>query len=291
MVILAAIWGSSFMFARIAVGEFGAIPLSAVRSSVAAITLFPLMLVKGQWRAFRDNWRHFVVLGLISTALPFSLITVTTQFATAGFASILNSLTPIVSAAIAWAWLKEQLSGAAVVGIGLSFVGVLSMVTDTQSIDTGVAILPVLTGFGAAFFYGLTGNYSRRFVHHVPTIAQATGCQVFAALFLAVPALLLWPDHGISSAGWTYAVVLGLLCTGVAFILYFTLLANIGVARTVIVTYLIPVFAMLWGFLFLGETITLSMLAGAGLIMTGIALTTGLVGVLARRKDKRVYEN
>lgn len=275
------------MFARLSVGEFGAIPLSAVRSGVAAITLFPLMLLKGQWAGFRDNLRHFMVLGLISTALPFSLITVTTQFATAGFASILNSLTPIVSAAIAWAWLREDLSVAAMIGIGLSFFGVVSMVTDTQSIDADVALLPVLTGFGAAFFYGLTGNYSRRFVHHVPTIAQATGCQVFAALFLMPPAFLLWPDHAISTPGWIYAVVLGLLCTGVAFILYFTLLASVGVARTVIVTYLIPVFAMLWGFLFLDESITLSMLAGATLIMSGIALTTGLL----RRRPKRITDD
>jgi len=282
MIILAAIWGSSFMFARLSVGEFGAIPLSAVRSLVAALTLFPLMLWKGQWAGLRDNLGHFAVLGLISTALPFTLLTVTTQFATAVFASILNALPPIVSAIIAWLWLKEYLSAPAMAGIGLSFAGVLSLVTDTQSVDTGNILLPILTGFGAAFFYGLTGNYSRKFVHHVPTIAQATGCQVFAALFMIPPALFLWPEHAISASGWTNAVILGLLCTGIAFILYFSLLGSIGVARTVIVTYMIPVFGMFWGFVFLDETITLSMLAGAALILSGIALTTGLI----KRKPK-----
>lgn len=287
LVILAAIWGSSFLFARISVGEFGAIPLSAARSLIAALTLVPILLWSGQWPHFRDNWRHFVMLGLISTALPFTFITLTTQFATAGFAAVLNSLMPILSAAIAWAWLKESLSVAAVIGIALSFIGVVAMITDTQSIETGHLWLPVLTGFGAAFFYALTGNYARRYVPHVPSIAQATGCQVFAAAFLIPPALFLWPDQAISAAGWTNAVILGVMCTSLAFILYFHLLGNVGVARTAIVTYLIPVFAMLWGFLFLGEVVTLEMGAGTALILTGIALTTGMF----RRRPKRMYED
>lgn len=284
MVILAAIWGSSFLFARISVGEFGAIPLSAARSLVAALTLFPLMVIKGQWPYFRDNWKHFIVLGLISTALPFTFITISTQFSTAGFASILNSLTPIMSAGVAWIWLKEYLSIPAMIGIGLSFVGVLFMITDTQSIATDFILLPVLTGLGAAFFYALTGNYSRKFVQNVPSVAQATGCQVFAALFLIPPALYLWPENDISPGGWMNAVILGLMCTSLAFILYFYLLKNIGVARTVIVTYMIPIFGMLWGYLFLDEIITTKMFMAAILILSGIALTTGL---LKRRDRKR----
>jgi drug/metabolite transporter (DMT)-like permease len=219
------------------------------------------------------------VLGLISTALPFTFITISTQFSTAGFASILNSLTPILSAGVAWVWLKEYLTVPAVIGIGLSFSGVLIMITDTQSISASAEffLLPVLSGLGAAFFYALTGNYSRKFVPDVPSITQATGCQVFATLFLIPPALYLWPDNAISLAGWTNAVILGLMCTSLAFILYFYLLKNIGVARTVIVTYMIPVFGMLWGFLFLDEIITGKMMIGAALILTGIALTTGLL--------------
>jgi len=287
MVVLAAIWGSSFLFARLSVGEFGAIPLSAVRSLIAALTLFPIMMSKGQWPYFRDNWKHFIVLGLISTALPFTFITISTQFSTAGFASILNSLTPIMSAGIAWVWLKEYLSVSAVIGIGFSFIGVLIMITDTQSISAEFFLLPVLTGLGAALFYALTGNYSRKFVHGVPSVAQATGCQVFAALFLIPPALYLWPENSITTRGWTNAVILGLMCTSVAFILYFYLLKNIGVARTVIVTYMIPVFGMLWGYLFLDEVITYKMSVGAALILSGIALTTGLI----KRRNRKVHEN
>jgi len=279
------------MFARISVGEFGAIPLSAARSSIAATVLFSIMVASGHWQQFRQYWKHFIVLGLISTALPFTFITISTQLSTAGFASILNSLTPIMSATIAWIWLKEYLSVPAILGIGLSFVGVLFMVTDTQSIASELIVLPVLAGLAAAFFYGLTGNYSRKFTEGVPPIVLATGCQVFAALFMIPPALFLWPDNPISTAGWINAAVLGLLCTAVAFILYFYLLENVGVARTVIVTYMIPVFGMLWGYLFLDETITLSMVSGAALILTGIALTTGMAGKILGKKPAPEYEN
>jgi len=288
LVVLAAIWGSSFMFARISVGEFGAIPLSAARSTIAALTLYAIMVMSGKAGQFWRHWKHFCVLGLISTALPFTFITITTQFSTAGFASILNALTPIMSAGVAWVWLRENLTMTMMVGIGLSFVGVIVMITDTQSVSTDLVFLPVLFGLLSAFFYGLTGNYSRKFMTGVPSIVLATGCQVFAALFMVPPALFLWPDHAISTAGWINATVLGLLCTGLAFILYFHLLEHIGVARTVIVTYLIPVFGMLWGFIFLDESITHSMIGGAALILSGIALTTGLVDNLRRRKVETV---
>ncbi len=287
MVALAAIWGSSFLFARLSVGEFGAIPLTAVRSVIAALTLLPIMIWTGQWHYFTGNLKHFMVLGLISTALPFTFLTITTQYSTAGFASVMNSLTPIMSAGVAWVWLKEYLSVSAVVGIGLSFAGVLVMITDTQSISAEFFLLPVITGMAAALFYALTGNYSRKFVPDVPSVAQATGCQVFAALFMIPPALYLWPENTISTGSWMSAVILGLMCTSVAFILYFYLLKNIGVARTVIVTYMIPVFGMLWGYLFLNEIITVKMMAAAALILTGIALTTGLI----KKRPRRIYED
>ncbi len=284
LLILGAIWGSSFLFARITVGEFGAIPLSAVRSLIAAAVLFPMMLLSGGWKQFVAYWKHFIVLGLISTALPFTFITLTTQYSTAGFASILNSFTSIMSALIAWIWLKEYLSIQAILGICLSFIGVVIMVVDTQSISSELILLPVLTGLGAAFFYGLTGNYSKKYTDGLPSIVSATGCQVFAALFLVPPAIFLWPDNTISTGGWINAVILGLMCTALAFILFFQLLEKIGIVRTMIVTYLIPLFGVFWGFLFLDELITLNITIGAMLILAGVAMTTGVLSYFLQKK-------
>lgn len=270
------------MFTRLSVHEFGPIPLTAVRSAIAAATLLPVLFISGNWPVFQRCWPHLAVVGLISTALPFSCITITTLHTSAGFAAILNSLTPIFSAAIAWFWIKEYLNIPAIIGIGLGFAGVVIMVTDTQTITSDYVLLPIFTGIAAATFYGLTGNYSRRFLTGISPIAIAAGCQFFAALALFPVAFVLWPEAAITPAGWMSAVVLGIVCTGMAFLLYFHLLANVGVAKTVIVTYLIPVFAMLWGFLFLGEGVTGKMLGGAFFILTGITLTSG---ILRRRRE------
>lgn len=272
--VLAAIWGASFLFIRMAVPDFGPAPLSATRSSIAALTLTPLMLLKGQWPVFRQYWKHLLVIGLISTALPFSFLSISTQYTSAGFASILNALTPLFSALVAWLWLKEYLTPAVVIGILLGFGGVLVMVFDRETISSSFALLPILAGLAGTFLYGLTGNYSRRFMVGVPVLTISAGSQIFATLLLLPVAVLQWPAAPIPLASWLLACVLGMLCTGVAHLLYFGLLETVGVARTVIVTYLVPVFAMLWGYLVLDEGVTLKMLTGAACILTGIGLTT-----------------
>lgn len=274
LISLGAIWGGSFLFIRMAVGDFGAIPLTASRSLIAALTLTPLMLWSGKGHLFLKYWPHLLVLSLISTALPFIFLSISTQYTSAGFASILNALTPIFSAIIAWLWLKEYLSIAAMTGIAASFGGVMVMVLDKDTIDASFALLPILAGLAATFMYGLTGNYSRKLLPGLSPLVVSAGCQIFSALLLAPFAYVQWPEAPIPLSSWALAAVLGVVCTGTAFIIYFHLLEKIGVARTVVVTYLSPVFAMVWGFMFLDEIITLKMLIGAVCIMLGIGLTT-----------------
>lgn len=277
LVILGSLWGSSFLVTRISVDELGPVVLTMLRSFVASIALAPLLFAGGHWQSFRQNWFHIFVIGIISTALPFICLSTATLYSTAGFASILNSLVPLFTAIIAWFWLKETLPMSAIVGILLGFAGVVVMLADTQSISSGFFLLPVLAGMGAALFYALNGIYTRRFVREVSPVALAAGCQFFACLFLLPMAWADWPDQPVSLNAWLCMVYLGVICTGVAFIIYFRLLRNAGVANTALVTYLVPVFAMLFGAVFIGETITLPMIAGAAFILTGIALTTGLI--------------
>jgi drug/metabolite transporter (DMT)-like permease len=272
--VLAAIWGASFMFMRLAVPHFGPVPLSAIRSTIAAIVLAPIVLVRGELPIFKRYWAHLFVIGLISTALPFALFALATAHTSAGFGSILNSLTPIFSALVAWVWLKEYLTPAMVIGILLGFAGAFVMVFDRETIASGFVLLPVLAGLAGSLLYGMTGNYSRRFAVGVPVSVIAAGSQFFSMLTLLPVALWQWPAAPIPVSSWAYAGILGLLCTAVAHLMYFNLLGKVGVARTVIVTYLIPVFAMVWGFLILGEGVTLKMLAGAACILSGIGLTT-----------------
>jgi drug/metabolite transporter (DMT)-like permease len=220
-----------------------------------------------------------MIIGLISTAIPASMLAISTQYTSAGFASILNALTPLFSALVAWLWLKEAMSVSTVAGVSLGFIGVMVMVFDRQTISSNFVLLPILAGVLGTFLYGLTGNYSRRFLHAVSPIVIAAGCQLFSALFMLPLSFFFWPTAAIPLQSWLYACILGVFCTGVAFILYFQLLEKVGVVRTVVVTYLVPVFAMLWGTLFLAETITLKMLIGAVLILAGVGLSTKLAGL------------
>jgi drug/metabolite transporter (DMT)-like permease len=282
LVSLAALWGASFLFIKLAVPHFGPIPLTGARSAIAAITLMPLLLLSGKWAELRQNWLHIMVIGLISTAVPATMLSLSTQYTSAGFASILNALTPLFSALVAWLWLKESLTLPVIGGITLGFVGVMVMVFDRETITSNFVLLPILAGVTGTFLYGLTGNYSRRFTQKVSPIVITAGCQLFSALFMVPLAFFLWPAVTVPLQGWIYAVILGVFCTGVAFILYFKLLESIGVVRTVIVTYLVPVFAMLWGTLFVDETVTLKMMVGAALILAGVGLSTQLAGWKAR---------
>lgn len=273
---LAAIWGASFMFIRLALPQFGPLALSGVRSVIAALALSPFLFGRVQLGFLRSHGWHLLMIGFISTALPFLCLTLSTRYTSAGFASILNALTPICSALIGFAWLGERLTPAAMLGVLMGFIGVSVMVLDRDTISSSFPLLPVLAGLTATFCYGLTGFYIRRFLQGIPSPVLSTYCQFSAALLMLPITLLYWPQHSVPLSSWLYAALLGVLCTGVAFIIYFHLLGRMGVARTVVVTYLVPVFALLWGALFLGEVATPKMLGGAALILTGIALTTRL---------------
>jgi len=274
LILLASFWGGSFLFIRLAVPDFGVAPLAAARSSIAALTLMPLVLIGSRRAEFLRHWKVLAVVGLISTALPVLLLTISTRYTSAGYASILNALTPLFSALLAWLWLKEGLSRSAVIGIILGFCGVLVMVLDRETIASSLPLLPVLAGVGATFFYGLTANFSRRYLRGISSVTVAAGSQVFAGLFLLTLALPQWPAAPLPALSWVYAAILGIVCTGMAYMVFFHLIEQVGVARTVVVTYLVPVFALLWGSLILHETITMQMLGGAALILTGIGLTT-----------------
>ena len=276
LVFLGSLWGSSFLVTRISVNELGPVVLTTLRALVATLVLTPLLFAGGHWASFKKNWFHILIIGIISTALPFICLSTATQYSTAGFASILNALMPIFSAVIAWLWLKESLPASSIFGILLGFAGVVVMLADTQSISSELIFIPVLAGMGASFFYALNGNYTRRFVNDVSPVALAAGCQFFAFVFLLPAAWLDWPEQAVSREAWVCMIYLGAICTGVAFILYFRLLRNAGVANTALVSYLVPVFAMLFGTVFLNEKITWPMMLGAAFILTGIAMTTGL---------------
>jgi drug/metabolite transporter (DMT)-like permease len=278
---LAALWGASFLFMRLGAGEFGAAPLAAVRVVGASLFLLPLLASRGQLGGLHRHWRPLLLVGLTNSALPFLCFAYAAQAISAGLSAIFNATTPLWGALIAWLWFKDKLTRWRIVGLALGFVGVTGLAWDQAGFKTGVAGtqvgLAVLACLAAPALYGFSGNFTRRHLAGVAPLVQATGSQLSATLFLTLPAALFWPAVNPGATAWAAVAALAVLCTGIAYILYFRLIAHLGAANAMAVTYLIPVFAVAWGAALLAEMPTSAMLVGAVVILAGTALATGLL--------------
>lgn len=282
MALLAALWGASFLFMRIAAPAFGPVPLAAMRVIGASLCLLPLLLMRGQGAELRRHWRPLLVVGLMNSTLPFVCYSYAALSITAGLSSIFNASTPLFGAVIAWLWLRDRLTPLRIAGLAIGFAGVSWMVWDQASFKPGGSGWAVVACLAAPLLYGLSASYTKRFLTGVPSFAVATGSLLAAALLLAVPAIVWWPAVAPSVGAWGAAAVLAVACTAVAYVLFFRLIANVGPARTIAVTFLIPVFAVLWGRLFLGEALTSQMAGGCALILLGTGFATGLI----KRSDR-----
>lgn len=286
-VVLGAIWGSSFLFMRFAVVEFGPLPTAAMRVGIGAAFLVPLMLWKGHARAFRENWLAVCLVGIVNSAIPFALFSFALLAITTGLSAILNATVPLFGALVAWAWLKDRPTGSRVLGLGIGFLGVALLAWDGASFKPNASgIAPawaVLACLGATVCYAVAASATRRFLKGLPPLVTATGSQVGSAAALLLPALWAWPAELPGSRAWLAVAVLGLLCTGIAYVLYFRLIEQAGPARTLAVTFLVPVFAIVYGLLFLGEKVTPWMLACGAIVVCGTALSTGLLKLHALR--------
>ncbi|MBU2878330.1 MULTISPECIES: DMT family transporter [Alteromonadaceae] len=277
LVMLGAIWGSSFLYMRSATPEFGAFALVAVRTGIAALCLLPLLFLRKKVSVVRQYWRPILFVGLVNTAIPFVMFSYSTVLLGAGMASILNATAPMFGAIVAFLWLKERLTGLSVFGLFIGFSGVVVISLVRTGIDLHLSVLPILAALGSTFAYGIAACYTKKHLTGINTLAIATGSQVFATLALIPFAVMLWPQQMPSFDAWVQVIVLGVVCTGFAYILYFRLIANVGASKAITVAYLVPVFGVLWGVLFLQEMLTLGMLLGAGLILFGVSLTTGVI--------------
>jgi drug/metabolite transporter (DMT)-like permease len=288
LIALAAIWGASFLFMRIAVPEFGPLALTALRVGGATLCLLPLVLWQGQIGTMRSHWRAIAIVGLFNSALPFVLFSIAALAINAGLSSIFNATAPLWGALVAWLWLHDKLSASRVLGLFIGFVGVVFLAWDKASFKAGEHGVSAGLAIGACLLatlsYGFAANYTKQRLVGVPPLAVAAGSQAAASVVLLLPALWQMPRALPGASAWGSVVVLAALCTAVAYLLYFRLIAHLGAPRAITVTYLIPVFAVLWGALWLREEITLSMAAGCAVILVGTALASGLVTLPLRRR-------
>lgn len=289
LVLLAALWGASFLFMRVAAPAFGPAALVEVRVLTGALFLLPLLALRGGASMLRAHAGRLALVGLLNTAAPFALITYAMLTLSAGFAAILNATVPMWTALIAALWLRERSAPLQWLGLAIGAAGVIVLVGDKVDLRPGGSQWHNTLAIGAALlgmaFYGLSANVAKRLMAGVPALVTATGSQIAAALLLAPAALLLWPAQPPAPREWLAAVVLGVACTGIAYILYFRLIDRVGAMRAANVTFLIPIFATVWGMLFLGEALTARMVAGGAVVLAGTALALGVLGRAAVRTE------
>jgi drug/metabolite transporter (DMT)-like permease len=269
---LAALWGGSFVFMRYAVPAMSPVPLTFVRVALAALVLFALAAARRNVPDLRSHWRGFGVVGLVNSALPFVLFCFAEQTIGASTAGILNATSPFFGAIAAAIWLGEPLTARKIGGMTLGLVGVALLVGLQPEAMTRDTVLAIAACLVAALCYGLAGVYTKKRMQGTPSFALACGSQLAAAIILA-PVLPFVSVPGPVTPWVVFNVVaLAVASTAIAYVIYFRLIADIGPSRALTVTFLIPLFGVLWGYLFLGEAITANMLAGGALILAGTAL-------------------
>lgn len=280
-ILLAAIWGSSFLFMRLGAVEFGALPTAAVRVAVAAVFLLPLLWLRGLGPQLRRHWKPVFLIGVFNSGIPFACFAFAVLSITTGLSAILNATVPLFGALIAWLWLKDRPTSSRVLGLVIGFAGVALLAWDKASFKpdaSGVApAWAVLACLFATLCYGWSANAAKRYLGGLPALVTATGSQIGALLVLALPGLWYLPERTPSLQAWLSLLVVGVVCTGIAYVLYFRLIEHAGPARAVAVTFVVPVFAVFYGVLFLGEAVTGWMLVCGAVIVCGTALSTGLL--------------
>lgn len=277
LIFLAAIWGSSFIFMRASVESFGPIGLIGVRIIVAALCMLVFLLKRRRLVEFLNNWRILLIVGVLNSAIPFMFLAYASLNLTGGTVSILNAMTPVFTAFITHIWLHDKLSRLQFFGMLLSISGLVFLAWDKVSLNLA-SWLPILSGVSAAVSYGIASNLAKKYLSEVSVMTATSGSLFFAAIFMSILLIFNMPDfHKISSLNWIYAIILGSLCTAVAYIMYFKLVKTIGPMKTASVTFLIPIFSFIWGYLLLGEKVTMRMWIATFIILCGMSLVMGLI--------------
>jgi drug/metabolite transporter (DMT)-like permease len=286
LLLLAALWGGSFLFMRIAAPVLGPVWLIEFRVLLAGLVLLPILARLDLLHEVRRNLIPLMVVGCINSAIPFLLLAFASIYLPAGFTSILNATTPLFGTIIAAIWLKERLTTTRIIGFVLGFTGVVILVGWKTMVATSTSFIAVLAGLLAALLYAIAAPYIKQHLAGIPPLVFATGSQLGAA-FLLLPALPFTVPQQIPSVTVVVAVLaLALLSTTFAYILYFRLIQNIGATKALTVAYLIPLFAMFWGAIVLKESITTFMILGCGLVLLGTAIANNLFIGMSRSQPK-----
>lgn len=283
LTMLAAIWGSSFLFMRVLAPVLGPVVTADARVLIAGIALVCWMKLRGRSLALRRFGRHYMIIGVVNSAVPFVLFCYAALHIPASYSAILNATAPLFGLALSAVYVGERPGWSGLIGGALGIVGV-ALITGAGPVElSGAVIASVLACLGAALCYAAAGVYMKRRASHIDPLAIAGASQLCAGIVLIPPSIAL-PLPGRVTLSIVVAVLaLALVCSAVAYVLYYRLVSDCGPTKALTVTFLIPVFGILWGAIFLQESISLVMVFGCGGVVAGAAL----VNRGARRRPAR----
>jgi drug/metabolite transporter (DMT)-like permease len=284
LLLLAAIWGGSYLIMRVAAPAFGPLPLVMLRLTGAALFFMPWLLQARNRPLLRAHAGRLAVLGLLNSALPFSLLAFASLRLEAGFTSVLGATVPLFATAVDALWWRHALTLPRILGIVLGFCGVMVLAFG----HVGFHSMGSTVAFGAALLaslcYGIAAHYGKHHFGGQPVMLPAAGSMLASALLIWPLGLWLWPAQPPPLHDWLAAGVLAVVCTASAYMLYYRLIARIGATSATTVTFIVPVFGVLWGILFLHEQLTAVIVGGMLIILLGVAFTSGYLGKGARQR-------
>jgi drug/metabolite transporter (DMT)-like permease len=282
MIVLAALWGASYPLLRHGVPSFGAAWIIELRVGIAFVFLLMVGVLLGRRFEWRTRWRNYLLMGLFNSAAPFFLFAYALKTLPASLVSVFNSTAPIWGALLGAMFLRVPISRSAGVGLGLGLCGVAVLAVGSMPTMPEGNALPMLAAALAPLCYAIASALAKRTRAPGSAFEDATGSMAASSILGLLLCLVLPMPGTPTGTAWASALALGVLCTGIAYLLYFRLTADVGPMKALAVTFLIPVFGTLWGVVLLGEAVTRELLGGGALILAGTALTTGM-GRVARR--------
>jgi drug/metabolite transporter (DMT)-like permease len=291
LLLLAALWGGSFLFIRLASPALGPVFLMDARVVLAAVALLLYAVLFAYVPRLWARWRAYLLLGTLNAALPFTLIAFAELHLPASLAAILNATTPLFTAIVAFVWLHDPMTHKKLLGIVLGMIGVAVLVGWSSFPLTPLVLLSIAASLLAACFYGIGGVYSKRAFQSEPPLALAIGQQLGAGIVLLPFAGASIPAHVPSLQIVCALLALALFSTSIGYLIYFHLMTTIGPTGTLSVTFLVPVFGLLWGAVFLKEPFSPGALVGLGIILLGMYAVTNVHLPLWRFSHARPHQS
>ncbi|HEY0290267.1 MAG TPA: DMT family transporter [Pseudomonas sp.] len=277
LLLLAAIWGASFLFMRVAAPVLGALPTAFFRVLLGAIGLAVILLILKTQADFKGKLKATMVLGVINSGIPFLMYSVAALLLPAGYSAILNATTPLMGVLIGSMFFNDSLTRKKAAGVLIGLVGITLLTTTGPVTLSTTVVMGAMACLVATSCYGAAGFLTKQWVADkggldakLVAFGSQIGATLFLAPFFAISATANPPASWGDSTVWLALAAVGFICTACAYILYFRLIADIGPVRSLTVTFLIPPFGVLWGVMFLDESFSTAHLYGGGLICLAV---------------------